>query len=106
MKAAVLNSELGNTAEARKLFEKIARSGDSRWSPVATLGALRLAAGEGDNQAVVKLAGEAIAGGQNDPQEILLLRATALRKLGKVVAAMADCQTIDNDYPGERKSRV
>lgn len=100
MKAAMLNSELGNTAEARKLFEKIARSGDSRWSPVATLGALRLAAAEGDNQTVVKLAGEAIAGGQNDPQEILLLRATALRKLGKVGASLADCQTIDNDYPG------
>ncbi len=100
MKAAVLNSELGNTAEARKLFEKIARSDDSRWGPAASLGALRLAAGEGDNQAVVKLAGEAIASGQNDPQEILLLRATALRKLGKVGAAMADCERIDNDYPG------
>ena len=103
LKAAQLESELGHSDEARKIFEKVASSKDSgRWQGVASLGALRLAAQSGDNAAVLKASEVALVLDTENKPEILLLQANALRKSGRHAKALEDYDTIIREYPGSK----
>jgi TolA-binding protein len=107
LKAAILESELGKTEEASKLFEKVATSKDSgKWGNIAALGALRLAAQAGNDQAVLALSGRALSGDPDEKPEILLLRANALRKLGKNTQALAEYDAILKEFPGSKAASL
>ena len=101
LKSALLQSELGRSKEALKLFEKIAASKDAgRWRGVASLGALRLAAQAGDDDGVLKNSGAALAGESENHPEIELLRANALRRKGQNAQALEAYDSIIRNYPG------
>lgn len=100
MKAAQLQAELGRPQEARKLFEKVIASKDAgRWKAVASLGALRLAAQSGEDNAVLKISEAALAADSENKPEILLLRANALRKKGQNAKALEAYDMILREYP-------
>ena len=107
VKSALLMTELGRPEEAKKLFNKIADSKTSgQWRAVAALGALRLSAQSGDEAAVLKISETALAGDPENKPEILLLRANALRKLGKYTQALTDYDTILREYPGSQAASL
>lgn len=107
LKAALLQSELGKPEEARKLFEKVASAKDSgRWQGIASLGALRLAAQSGDDAAVLKASATALATDSENKPEILLLRANALRKMGKNGQALEDYDAIIREFPGSKAASL
>lgn len=107
LKAALLDSELGKTEEASKLFEKVAASKDSgKWGNIAALAAVRLAAQSGNDQAVLALSGRALSGDPDEKPEILLLRANALRKLGKNTQALADYDAVLKEFPGSKAASL
>ena len=100
LKAAVLNSELGNTQEARKLFEQVATSKQAgRWGEVASLGALRIASDAGDSESVLRLSEKSLTGNPGNREEILLLRANALRKLGRHEKALEEYDRLQREFP-------
>ena len=99
-KAAILHSELGHSTEAQGLFEKVANSkGAGRWRDPAALGAIRTASQAGQNDDVVRIAEKALAEDSVNRPEILLLRANALRKLGKNPRALEDYDAVIREYP-------
>jgi len=103
LKSAMIQSELGNREASRKLLEKVVSAKDSgRWASVAALGAMRMAAETGRDDTVISLAEKAIAGHSENMPDILLLRATSFRKLGKHGQALADYETLLRDYPGSK----
>ena len=107
VKSAIIQSELGNTGEAAKLFQKVAASKDAgRWQSVAALGALRLASQSGDEATVLKVVGAALAGDSENKPEILLLQATALRKLGRNKQALEVYDSIRREFPGSKSAAV
>lgn len=100
LKAAVLQSELGNASEARRLFESVASSkGNDRWREIAVLGALRIAAQSGDDDGVLRLSEPALAGEGGNKAEILLLKGDALRKKSRYPAALETYDTVLREYP-------
>lgn len=103
LKAAVLNSELGRSGEARKLFEQVAASKDAgRWAEVASLGALRIASDGGDPEAVIRISEKSLATNPANKQEILLLRANALRKIGKNAKALEEYDRLLREFPASK----
>ena len=100
LKAAQLQNDLHRPQEARKLFEKVIALQDAgRWKTVASLGALRLAAQSGDNDAVLKISETALAADSENKPEILLLRANALRKKGQNAKALEAYDAILREFP-------
>ncbi len=100
VKAALLQSELGRAGEARQLFDRVASSKESgRWGGVAALGALRIAAREGDDAGVLRIAEAALASDSENKPEILLIRANALRRQGKNARALEEYDVIIREFP-------
>lgn len=103
VKAAILQSELGNSAESKKLFERVASSKDSgQWQGLAALGVLRLAAQSGDDGGVLKDSDRAMTLNPDSKAEILLLQANSFRKLGKNSKAIEDYDQIIREFPGSK----
>ena len=107
VKSALIQTELGKTEDAKKLFQNVATSKDAgRWQSVAALAALRLASQTGDEASVLKVAGAALAGSPENKPEILLLQANAFRKLGKNSKALEIYDTILREYPGSKAASL
>lgn len=100
LRAAQLQNDLGKPDEARKLFEKILSAKNAgKWKELASLGALRLAAVSGDEDAVLKYSAGALSQDPDNKPEILLLRANALRKKGQNGKALEIYDVILREYP-------
>lgn len=101
LRAAQLQADLGKPGEARKLFERVlAARNTGHWKEVASLGALRLAAQSGDEDAVLGYSASALSADSDNRPEILLLRANALRKKGQNGKALEIYDSILREYPG------
>jgi len=100
LRAAQLQNDLGKPDEARKLFEKILSAKNAgKWKELASLGALRLAALSGDEDAVLKYSAAALSQDSDNKPEVLLLRANALRKKGQNAKALEIYDGILREYP-------
>ena len=107
VKSAMIQIDLGKPDEAKQLFEKVASSKDAgQWQSVAALGALRVASQSGDEAAVLKVAGTALAGDSDNKPEILLLQANAFRKLGKNSKALETYDIIIREYPASKAASL
>ncbi len=103
VKSALLESELGNPKEAKRLFDTIASSPDSgEWQSIAALGSLRISADSGDDEGVIKASEKALAGEPSNRPEILLLRGNAFRKTGKNAKAIADYDRVITEFPASK----
>jgi len=101
LRAAQLQIDLGKPEEARKLFEKILSAKNTgKWKEIASLGALRLAARSGDDDAVIRYSVAALSTDSDSRPEVLLLRANALRKKGQNGKALEIYDSILREYPG------
>lgn len=107
VKLAILQSQLGNEGEARRLFDQVASSKDSgHWKSVAAFGALRIASGQGKTDEVLKLSPAALQGDEANRPEVLLLQGTALRKQGKNTQALSSYETVIKEFPGSKASSL
>ena len=107
VKSALIQNDLGNPDEAKKLFLKVAGSKDAGvWQSMAALGALRLASQSGDEATVLKVAAAALSGDSENTPEILLLQSNALRKLGKNKQALEVYDTILREFPGSKSAAL
>jgi TolA-binding protein len=105
LKAALLQSETGKLAEAKKLFAKVASNKDSgNWRSLAQLGLLRMAAQSGDENAILKAAEGATAIDRENRPELLLLQATALRKTGKSSRSLELYDQVMREFPGSKEA--
>jgi TolA-binding protein len=103
VKSALLEAELGNPKEAKKLFETIAFSQDpGEWQSIAAFGSLRISAQSGDDEGVIRAAEKALSGDPSSTPEILLLRGNALRKTEKNAKALADYERVISEFPASK----